>query len=606
MIKGIHPEESGVNMLNDKEYIGKLNFIRDYVINLWKNNRGLPPHFTIHDASHSQCVADAIYKLIPTNRRSQLIEEEKFYLLSSAWLHDIGMIPDLLGTQDNYEKVRQEHHIRSKKYIEKEHEKLGLEVGEAKIIGEICKYHRKTEDIMKCQTKFGNVRLQLLASYLRLADAIHIDKTRVEESLFRIFLATGMTWESKYHWLKSFWIQYVIPNFDDLTINISLLISQDDAENVHIIRDMIEDEVRAELYTVKDILIRGGISYFLDVKTEFGPGVPDEYRIDIEQIIGNIQLERKPSASDIITTIIDTILHILDLPDKRQAYSVIKTYQSEVIQNIVKNRPCHILVKKVNNFIEDGIKEDEQNLSDSQVDSKILNIKNKIHGFKESRRESLDTLLRWTRAVLGDYTSILLFGYSNLVIKALESAASEIKEKTKIYICECRGKDQYNDMNELIYCDGIEYASQLKKIGYKEIYLVPDILVGNLIARGLISKVIFGANGVDIKTGKFGHTAGHLTIADIAHLYKIPVYVILDSHKFGAMDHDPELEREINWVTGDKKALLKLEGIKLFNPREDTVDADKVYALVTDYGIFPPSRIPDVVRGGHGISGKES
>ncbi|GAH83283.1 unnamed protein product, partial [marine sediment metagenome] len=111
-----------------------------------------------------------------------------------------------------------------------------------------------------------------------------------------------------------------------------------------------------------------------------------------------------------------------------------------------------------------------------------------------------------------------------------------------------------------------------------------------------------GANGVnikdkvDIKSGTFGHTAGHLTIAALANLYRIPVFVVVDSDKFGDMDHDEELERKINWITGDKRALAKLEGIEDFNPREDIVDADKVYALVTDYGIFPPHKIPDDIR----------
>lgn len=586
-------------MIKDENYIKRLNFIRQYVRYKWEENKGLPARYTIHDASHSENVKKAIYKLIPETKYSELSEEEKFYLLSSAWLHDIGMIPDLFGTKDDYQKVRSEHHIRSKRYIENEKERqaLGLNHDEAKIIGEICKYHRKSEDIMMCQPRLGQIRLQLLASYLRLADAIHIDKTRVDESLFKIFLETGIPWDSKYHWLKSFWIREVTPDFDNLTINIDLIISKDDADNVDIISNMIKEEVRTELYTVKDILIRGGISYFLDVETKFGLGIRESQKIDLKQIIGNIQLDRKPSASDVMTTIIDTILSILDLDNKREAYSIIKEYRNEVIENNVKNRPCHILVRKLDKLITDNTGENEGDLSDVQINGKIINIKTKILHFKKSREESLSKLLGFAQSILSDYESILLFGYSTLVMKALEAVSIEVKKETKkIYVCECRSKDQYNDMNELIYCDGIEYASQIKKIGYREVYLVPDILVGNLISRDLVSKVIFGANGVDIESGRFGHTAGHLTIADLAHLYGVPVYVILDSYKFGKMVPNSELERDINWVTGDKKALSRMKGIKLFNPREDTIDASKLHALVTDYGMFPPNKIPDSIR----------
>ena len=589
-------------MLNDERYIQKLTFIREYVTNLWRENRGLPARYTLHDDSHSEMVERAIFKLIPETKYSEFSEPEKFYLLSSVWLHDIGMIPELFGRKDDYKKLRYEHHIKSQRYIEENRQKLGLHHSEANIIGEICKYHRKSEDILECQeTTAGSIRLQLLASYLRLADAIHIDRTRVDESLFKIFLETGMPWDSMYHWLKSFWIDDVSLDFDNLTITIHLLISQKDAENVEIISNMIEEEVRTELYTVKDILIRGGISYFLDVETKFGLGIEESQKIDLKQIIGNIQLERKPSASDVMDTIVNTILPILDLSDKRQAYSIMKSYQSEVIKNIVKSRPSHVLVSKIHRFIDDNVKEDEKDLSSQQINDKINNLKIKIEQFRKSREESLNDLFLYAKAILGSAESTLLLGYSNLVIKVLESVKNGVKKKSKIYVCECKSKNQYNVMNELIYCDGIEYASQIKKIGYEDVCFVPDILAGNLIARELVSRVILGANGVDIESGTSGHTAGHLAIADLAHLYQIPVFVIVDSDKFGVMDHNEKLEREINWVTGDKRALSKLEGIKLFNPREDIVGADKVFALVTDYGIFPANRIPDTIRHKVGI-----
>jgi len=457
-------------MLRDKQYIKRLGFVRQHVRNKWEENKGLPARYTIHDASHAESVEKAIYKLIPKTKYSELSEEEKFYLLSSAWLHDIGMIPDLLGRKEEYQKVRSQHHIRSMKYVEEQRQELGLELGEAKTIAQLCKYHTKSEDILRCQRKFGEISLRLLASYLRLADAIHVDKTRVDQSLFKIFLEIGMPWDSKYHWLKSFWIEDVLPDFKNLTITIQLLISQDDAQDLHIIRNMIEQEVRTELYTVRDILIRGGISYFLDVETKLGPGIEDNQKIDLMQIIGNIQLEQKPSASDVVATIVSTTLPILDLPDKRQAYSILKTYQNEVIKAVIKNRPCHMLVKKIDRLIEDNMKENEQDLSDIQIKDNINNVKTKIQEFRRFREERVKTLFSFARSILSDFGSVLLFGYSNLVIKALERAKSKFKKSTMIYVCECSAKNQYNEMNELIYCDGIKYASKIRKIGFTGVY----------------------------------------------------------------------------------------------------------------------------------------
>lgn len=583
-------------MLKDEKYIKRLDYIREYVRNKWKENKGLPARYTIHDARHSQSVEDAICKLIPEAKYSALSEEERFYLLSSAWLHDIGMIPDLFGRKDDYQEVRQNHHRRCVRFVDKERQALGLDYPEAKIIGEICRYHTKSENIAKCEATFGNIRLQLLAAYLRLADALHVDRSRVDESLFKIFLEVGMPWDSKYHWLKSFWIKDIFPDSDNLTITIQLLISVNDDKNVGIISNMIEQEVRTELHTVRDILIRGGISYFLDVKTKYGLGIEKSQIIDLKQIIGNIQLERKPSASEVMDTIVNTTMPVLEISDKRQSYSVIKTYKNEVVRNVVKNRPCHMLVSKIDKFITEQVREEERELADGEIAYRVNCLRSNIERFRKSRQESLNKLLMFTKGILAAPASTLLFGYSNLVLKALDGVESPIKNKSKIYVCECASKNQYNALNELVYCDGIEYASRVRQIGYKQVYLVPDILVGNLISRGLVSRIIFGANGVDIKTGTFGHTAGHLTIADLAYLYKIPIFVIVDSDKFGVMHHDEKLERENNWLTGDKKALSKLEGVKLFNPRQYLVDADKIYALVTDYGIFPASKIPSTLR----------
>jgi len=588
-----------LSMLLDETYLKKLGVIEEFVKNLWKGNRGLPRCYTIHDASHSGCVEKAVHKLIPGSKYSCLTEEEKFYLLASAWLHDIGMIPDLFGIKEKYKIVRSDHHNRSVKYILKDYKILGLDNAQARKISEICKYHRKSEDINGCRKVDGDVRLQLLASYLRLADAIHIDKSRFDESLFKIFLESGMPWDSKYHWLKSSWIEYVKPNFEDLTITIKLLLNKRDAENVDIIINMIEEDVLSELYTVKDILIRGGISYFLDVKIEEGLGIADDQKLDLEQIIGNYQLIYKPSASDVMEILVETLLSILKSEDRNEAYSTVKAYQKEIIiKDIIKNRPCHVLVRRLNDIIEKNMSQDREELSDNETMNKIEKTREEIEKFQSKRNAKLEELLRHTKTIMADFGSILLFGYSNLVIKALADLQGEIKKNTKIYVCECSGKNQYNDRNELIYCDGIEYAAKIIESGCQKVYLIPDILVANLISRSLISKVIFGANGVDSKEGNFGHTGGHLTIADVAYEHKVPVYVILDSYKFGKMEPNEKLERKIPWITGDNKALKRLKGIELFNPKEDIVPKNKLYALVTDYGIFPPSKIPEIISKG--------
>ena len=174
---------------------------------------------------------------------------------------------------------------------------------------------------------------------------------------------------------------------------------------------------------------------------------------------------------------------------------------------------------------------------------------------------------------------------------------SEVKERTPIYVAECRGKTRYSQSNEVRYCDGLNYAVQVRKAGFIHVSITPDICIGNLMARELIGKVVFGANGID-STGRFGHTAGHLSIADLAAQNKVPIYVISITAKFGKLDWHANLERDVQWLSRDKKTLSVLEMYKIrtVNPREDIVDPDKIDMLITEVGAFPPTRIPEFIK----------
>jgi translation initiation factor 2B subunit (eIF-2B alpha/beta/delta family) len=142
----------------------------------------------------------------------------------------------------------------------------------------------------------------------------------------------------------------------------------------------------------------------------------------------------------------------------------------------------------------------------------------------------------------------------------------------------------------------LDYALKAREAGFTEVKVVPDITVGSLMERGLVKKVVFGANGID-REGRFGHTAGHLTIAALARFYNVPVYVLADSDKFGKFEWHPKLERKVQWLTRDQSSLEKLDhnNIGTMNLREDRVEAELITMLITDAGAFPPTRIPDYV-----------
>ena len=192
----------------------RLNHIKTTVEHLWRPHDAPPFYFTPHGISHAKNVEDKIKQLIPDEKADLLREQEKFALLCSAWLHDIGMIPDLFDekitlSEEIYHKIRDDHHERSRKYIMNHYNQLGLEYEEADAIGEICFFHRKKEDILNCRKKEPRYNCRLLAAFLRLADAFQIDRSRIDDytQFYNMLLTMGMPLASEFHWLKSFWVR---------------------------------------------------------------------------------------------------------------------------------------------------------------------------------------------------------------------------------------------------------------------------------------------------------------------------------------------------------------------------------------------------------------
>jgi translation initiation factor 2B subunit (eIF-2B alpha/beta/delta family) len=594
----------------DKTFSNRLNFIKQHVTNLWHPHSTPIYYYTPHDITHSQGVIDSLYQLIPEEKHCEMGDEEWFLLLSAAWLHDIGMIPGLFKgdkypKKSDYDNIRADHHLRSKEYVLKKQNELGLTVDEADLIGILCKYHRRREDIETCPDikVTTSLKLIVLASYLRLADAIHIDNSRVSEyeSLYNMYLVEGMPLDSEFHWLRSFWIREIKPDPQKATIEIQFRFKENiEIDDIDLLIKLTLDDVSEELDSCKNVLIKEGISYYIDVVPKFGVGIEDgKNKMKLTQIISKLKTDHTASSNQLANITIDTIEYMVNLTSEgeEEIFNMIQRYKDGEIEDMIMNRSCHILVKQVQNIINKYTNIEIK--ADTNFKTIINNMKKELHTLRNNRKEAITKLSEYARPFLSDFGTILLFGYSISVIAALENIEDEeIKRNTKIYICECRSKNQYNYKNELIYCDGWRYVKRIREIGFEKVYFTPDIIVGNLISRKKVNKIIFGANTVDIKNDRVGHTAGHMTFIDSATKHKVPVYIMADKSKFGTFDENPEDERTINWFTGDRKLLSEFnkKGVIFFNPRSDAIPIESIFTFITEYGSFPPSQIPPIFK----------
>lgn len=148
--------------------------------------QGKFPYYTPHGFMHSENVLENLNWLIQEEVKAQLNAQELFFLITSAWLHDWGMIGE---AHEDSDEIRNTHNIRTEEKLEKHHNLIGLSLNEARIIGLICRGHRKEDlfDEKYDDTPFETgimIHLRFLTAILRIADEVDVTYSRVPEIIF--------------------------------------------------------------------------------------------------------------------------------------------------------------------------------------------------------------------------------------------------------------------------------------------------------------------------------------------------------------------------------------------------------------------------------------
>lgn len=395
----------------NKEYSNKLRSIRHAVRKLIVSCESFPQlaGYTPHGPEHMERVEDIIHRLIPGSAVEELKMIERFYLLASAWVHDVGMLRGLFGDFERDlmrypdEEIRREHHQRSEKFIVNHFSRLDVDSRDAHALGLISLYHRRSANLNHCPWKFpvnsGNVRLRLLAAYLRLADSLDTDQSRSPSSDYAICIAYNIPVSSKLHWIKSRLVSGIFiepqeqrvvvyfkePHASSLPMELRRLnISEKDIpllkQNLINLRKMVLADLRQELDTVKNTLIRGEITYFLDIEERSTQMVIDDQVFpELLYLADNFELISHPSATRLMYMVLGTMERIFSrympkksdgdkkAPDnsneKRRADEEcvplqcdqrhkalrreLQDFLAELECQILENRRCHVGLRKL-------------------------------------------------------------------------------------------------------------------------------------------------------------------------------------------------------------------------------------------------------------------
>lgn len=600
---------------------GRLLHIRNIVSDRWRNARLLP--YPPHDGSHCEKIEKLLELLLLDDEESKkavdntFTDDEKFLLLAAVWLHDIGMCPNLtiLPNLPN-EELRRIHHKRSADFVKRESE-LGLAPAECERLSTICFLHRRSERIPEMMDD----KTRLIIAYIRLADALHIpDRAPLRE--LRTFLAYGMDPISKYHWFKSFYVIDAKPSKKErwkLIVKFKKPINYNgDAEkDLRPLIEIIKTELEDEVDSVKNVLVAGKLKYNLPAYTEVEPEFEVAYLTndeiaELKELLGIIELFNptiSPNSGKVIDIVLKQIERCVTVERPENAEKGIqslRTYLNHTLVPLLRERSCHAYLWNIHDELQ--IKFDDLNTQLNTVNnpnasatirikwlSEIQLIVRALMWWREELRKKLpEQVLK--AGIINRHDSLLLYGYSSSVILTLDALDEDIKKNIEVFVLEGSTKTKHRYDNKLIYCDGMQYLRELKRIGIKNIYFVPDLCASNLFLNNKpekrckrVTKVFFGANGIDKCTGEVFHSLGHLAIADMAKAYNIPVYVIAEGLKIRKnLPKTPENQRKGPWYPTDVKFndIIKNEDIRFYNPHEDIVPREKITEIITEKGIY--------------------
>jgi hypothetical protein len=243
----------------DNELYCRLPQIERIARTLLIYTQGKFPYYTPHDFHHSATVEENLNWLIPDKIKEDLNAYETFFLICAAWLHDWGMIGN--ESEDPIE-IRENHHIRSETYLETMHDKIGLSLHEGRIVGRICKGHRKVnlhsveyDDMIIGASK--RIRTRFLSALLRIADEADITHSRTPEVIYYTLNPTG---KSEEEFSKHLHISGIGQLDEPYKIYVSAIAR--DPKGAQTLRD-VASKIQKELDTVKSIISHYGL--FLDI-----------------------------------------------------------------------------------------------------------------------------------------------------------------------------------------------------------------------------------------------------------------------------------------------------------------------------------------------------
>ena len=649
--KWLKSEESNLN----NQYFNKFEKLVKKVVTKLPNSSKKKDDvfYQLYDHYFYFQIEKSIYDLISLK---YLSIKERFTLLSSAWLFYSGYSCVDKNPSEGHEKEKV-----SEEYIRKLLKSIKhYNIEEINAIVLICKYTNHF-DLEKLPIISSNdLRLRLIGGCLLIAETFHESFSLEEQpdllwanNLFTQLIPkeSNSNADVYFHWLKrniaiqdetyrdvkpslthpskkgknllnvtSFAIKNIYEKNENFANNLNKSLSTYFRIKLSSFKKVISAYNRIaqsdkDILEINNIVERNKINFH----STYVHTVPVHYdgkirpNIKTIELVTNIINHQKSSAGTLAKDFANIIIYLIErIDDRNKAIIAINKFDDFILTRYLReNRPCHVILKKIHELIKD--------INIQSLDF----VKAELTRFIKEREQVQENVYKSFKTFLRQIKSIFVFGYSETIIGSLKRYLKdndfENQDETVIYVGACESKNRFNFMNEFEYCDGLKYRQDIEDLGFKNVILIPDNCIGNIINRRNINDeesnskengkpnnaqylhhidtVLLGANGINPVDNTFGHTAGHEMIVGLALRRNIPVFVLADSWKIGTFNYNPDVTRKSKWLPDPNFEFLIDQG-KIFNPRESSLplfpDRTKgVQYIITDKGFLINNKIKD-------------
>jgi translation initiation factor 2B subunit (eIF-2B alpha/beta/delta family) len=493
------------------------------------------PFYTDHSVGHFERVErnlDAILFGGNTNGPSSFIPcpEEAMYLLSAAWLHDVGMLFGIFPHEDpsnctgeGWDKCRREHERRTAQYIQTIWStNCSWDSYEREMLSNLCLYHRRRYSLTNFDPPIiigkrtaHHIRLRELAALLRLADAFHIDSSRVPLALRNLYLSTGMPLSSAVHWELPGLVTHVHFDHSERTIKVECSVPTEESCGTAIVsfRPVLQqfmDELQEELSSVVPDLARYPNTAFRKIDPVF------------HEVVA---LMSEPK----ICTLWPLLLagaHSCSEAASILAYSLsLRLNGSDLSEDRIHETFDFALNVWPRNSLIYGLRRDvEALLPDEHRRGELLKY---LTNFVSRRIDAVREVAAAARPLVGPNDVLVVHGFSSTIVTLIQE---HLPNHKKVYIVQSmrnghRSRSDEKEDNRL--ADEIGPAVRCYKV--LGVSALPTVL-RTLQTQGINIKVLIGARWVS-EDGSVVAAVGNATVAINAKQIGVPVLVLAEREK---------------------------------------------------------------------------